>query len=149
MFRAYSILVRTSYLLAIVLALLSGSWLLIELGRSLYSRGGAETEVVVFAATTLVFVVPSARALVRLMVRGELVPSLRLVERPVIAALVLFSSALGTALIALVAWALLSTLPESPDGNVAGPLLLAIMLYAFALLTGEILLVGRTARIAS
>jgi hypothetical protein len=148
MFRAYSILVRTSYLLAIVQTLLSGCWLLIELGASRSSRVRIESEVLVFTVTTLVFVVPSARALLRLVFHRELVPHLNLVQRPVIAALVLISSTLGTALIALVAWTLLSTLPESPDGNLAGPMVLAIMLYAFALLTGEIVLVGRTARIA-
>ena len=145
--RAFAILVRTSYLFTTLLASVSGIWMLVQFSQPLLDPPPFAPSLDakdLFAMTiALVLVVPSLRAFIRLLRQGELVPDSHLAERPVIAALVWLASAAGTALYLLVAWILLSTLPESRDVNLAGPLMLATMLYAFALLTGELVLVGR------
>jgi len=52
----------------------------------------------------------------------------------------------GCALILMVAWGLITRLPPSTHANFGGPTVLALMLFAIALLTGECVLVGRIAR---
>jgi hypothetical protein len=135
LFPTYSL---TSYLITCVVALFGGCWLLIEVGASAVSRGEIDAEVFLVVLAALAFVVPAGRALLRTMFRGELVPHAHVVERPVVTALVFVTSATGTALIVLVASVLLTTLPEPPDGNFGGPIILAFPLYAMALLTGDL-----------
>ena len=152
MFRTLATAARVSYLLAVLIAL---ALLLAAIERfvAVQSRPppfapGLLTDYLLLAVALLVFAIPALRALARLFWRRDLLPEAHLRARPVVAALVVLASAMGTVLILLVAWILITTLPESHDVNVAGPGTLAAMLYAFSLLAGEVVLVGRTGNAA-
>jgi hypothetical protein len=147
MLRAGVIVVRTSYLLAALTSLAlstpplaellyGGSWPLLSPRTSLSSLLWS-------AALILVFMVLPLRGAWRLVRHHELVPESHIRERPYVATLVVLASQCSNFLLLLVAWVLLTTLPESGDVNIAGPAVLALMLLAIALLVGEVVLVGR------
>ena len=147
MLRAGVIVVRTSYLLAaltsmalstppLVEFLYGGSWPLLSPRTSL-------SALLWFTALILVFLVLPLRAAWRLVRHHQLVPESHILERPYVATLVVFASHCSNFLLLLVAWALLTTLPDSAHVNIAGPAVLALMLLAIALLVGEVVLVGR------
>jgi len=147
MFRGFAIAARASYLLAVLLTL---ALLLLAIERFVTVQSqprafarDALADYLLAAVVLLVFGLPALRALARLFHHRDLLPEAHLRSMPVVATLVVLASALGTALILLVAWILITTLPESRDVNLAAPCALAAMLYAFALLCGEIVLVGR------
>ena len=147
MFRAFAAALRTSYLLAVMitLALLipaTVQFIIAQTQPRLFAPD-LLTDLLLPALALLVFGGPALRALARLLLHRELVPDSHVRERPLIALLVGLACAIGTTLVLLVAGALITTLPESRDVNLAAPCALAAMLYAFALLCGEIVLVGR------
>jgi hypothetical protein len=94
----------------------------------------------------VMFLLP-ARALVRLFRRSELIPDSHLQERPVVAVFVVLACLLGSALVFLVGYVWLTTPPDVMNSDIGGPLaffaMLAVMCFAIALLTGELVLVGR------
>jgi amino acid transporter len=149
MFRVYVILVRTGYLLAVLIVLTCITPSLAQFVRSTIQPAFIRRDWLVESLTgvvlVLLFLLP-LRALARLVRRSELIPDSHLLERPVVAFLVWITSITGCALALLVAWALISTLPEPHHGNLAAPAMLAFMMFAFALLTGELVLVGRLVR---
>ena len=152
MFRACAIVVRTSYLLAVLVTLVKVSQATYQFVRALdYPRmfgSGPSTDVFVILVL-LGFWVLALRALGRLLLRHELVPDDHLRERPVVASIVALTCILGTWMTLLPDWFLLTTLPESRDVNLAAPWALGLLCYAVALLVGELVLVGgRQSRLA-
>jgi hypothetical protein len=99
------------------------------------------------AALIIGFIAPAIRLLFRLIRRAELIPEAHVREAPVISTLVFLACVLGSLLLLLVVWILLTTSPEERHGaNLAAPISLGLMFFAFALLTGECVLVGRSAK---
>jgi hypothetical protein len=149
MLTVFAGLVRISYLFAALAALIFNGPPLLQFARSLLQptilTRNSSYEIIMAACALLGLIAPASRALLRLLRHAELVPLSHLRERPVVATLVGVTSLCGNALALLVAWGVLSTLPESRGLNFAGPMMLAFMLFAFALLTGEMVLVGRSA----
>jgi hypothetical protein len=150
MFGAFAVFVRISYLLA-ALVVLSGvipySVLFVQalFQPVLFGRDyGYE----LWTATILavMFLLPG-RALLRLLRRAELIPDTQLRERPVVASLAAIFSLLGCALVFLVVSVWITTPPDVMNSDIGGPLaffgMLALMCFAIALLTGELVLVGR------
>jgi hypothetical protein len=97
------------------------------------------------ALVVLVFGATSVRALWRVVRRRAIVSDAHIAERWIVATLITLASLFAHLLVALVFHALWSTYPDF-DGNAAGPLALAGMLYAFSLLAGEAVLVGKGVR---
>jgi hypothetical protein len=74
------------------------------------------------------------------------VPDAHLRERPAVATVVVIPAVLGLLLLCLVIRALIDILPwgaEDVGGPIGGALMLAVLLHVFALLTAEIVLIGR------
>jgi hypothetical protein len=148
-FRVFATLARTSYLLT-ALSVLAGAglWLvslLQSLTRQLYIR--ADIWDLYAAGIFVVMCALPLRALTRLIRRAELIPDSHLRERPVVAALVTIASVFGLVLCLLAASVWLAVMRGADGSDVGGPvgfaLMLALMSFAIALLTGEIVLVGR------
>jgi pilus assembly protein TadC len=87
------------------------------------------------------------RAVTRLIRRGELVPDAHLRERPVIAMIVALPAVLGLLLVCAVIRVWIDSQPWGTDagGPLAGAAALSLLFTAFAVLTGELVLVGRSA----
>jgi hypothetical protein len=112
------------------------------LGPNLPFRQGPDVESLAWTALALlVYGATAARAAWRVARRRALLDDTRIAEHPVLAANVTLGSLFAHFLVATVFHAVWSTYPDF-DGNAAGPLALAGMLYAFALLTGEFVLVA-------
>jgi len=144
MFRAFALLVRASYLLALLVSLACMLPALVQLLPGLPGGRWHWREGLFGVLFVIVFVALPLRAAWRLVRRRDLIPELHLRDRPVVASLVLLASACALLLSAIIALALFTRLPEA-DVNIAGPAALAAMLFAIAILTGEIVLVGRPA----
>jgi hypothetical protein len=146
MFRAFAIAVRTSYLLTVLTVLACAVYATVEFAHNLSTQELAEHDLgadLVTAALLVTFLLLPLRALSRTFVLVELVPGAHLRDRPVVATLVMVSGLLGCGLFLLIARILLDLLPSTADLNFAGPLMLALLLMAFSLLAGELVLVGR------
>jgi len=146
MFRAFALLVRASYLLALLVSLACMLPALVQLLAGLPGGRWLWREGLFGALFVIVFVALPMRAAWRLIRRRDLIPETHLRERPVVASLVLLASACALLLSGIIALALFTRLPEA-DVNIAGPAVLAVMLFAIAILTGEIVLIGRAAPI--
>jgi hypothetical protein len=127
MFRFFAILVRTTYLLTVLVTLA----LLVP-----WTLGGLSA---VFLLS--IFIVPAARALYRLIRFGELIPDSRLRAAPIVATLVFVSSAIASFLLVNFVWAFLTR--AGRDVELAPFIFFGMFWLAIALLTGEIVLVGR------
>ena len=139
-FRVFVILVRTTYLLTALVVLACTAPLLVSF---LPWRPGNTFMTLVL----LVMCLLPLRALVRLVSRSELIPASHIRERPVVASVVVIACLLGGALFLLAGWVGLTSLPEDDIGGpLGGAIMLAAMLFAVALLTGELVLVGRLSR---
>ena len=149
MFRFLAIVARTSYLLtALVVLACAALWLaetLQSLGRQVSIR--PDIRDLYAAAIFVVMCALPSRALARLFRRAELIPDSHLRERPVVAALVTIASILGILLFLLAGSVWLAVLRGADGDDIGGPLafvlMLALMSFAIALLTGELVLVGR------
>ena len=97
------------------------------------------------ALVMLVFGATSARALWR-DARGPIIPDQRIAERPVVARVVGLTSLLGNVAFLLAFSVVVDIYRRSlSDVNLAAPVALTALFYAFALLIGEIVLIGRDA----
>ena len=152
MFSLYVACVRSIYLLAVVIALVLGGWLLLQyvavfLRSDSFGRSHAQDMVII--TFLLACVLPATRATIRLLRHRELVPDTHLRDRPLVSSLVAMASALAIALLYLLLHVWLAILPWGADdvgGPLAGAAMLAVILLVFALLTGEIVLVGHAHR---
>lgn len=97
------------------------------------------------ALALLVFGATSVRAFWRVLRRRPILSDTRIGEHQVLSTLVMLGNLFAHFLVFNVFYALWSVYPDF-DGNAAGPLMLAAMLYAFALLVGEFVLVGSEAK---
>ncbi len=146
MFRAYATLVRLAYFSAIAVALYLGGWWAVaiaripELGFAL--RYLSAFELIVYGLL-IICVVCAVRALLRAMRRESMLPEIRLRERPEVATVVALTAAFASFLVFNLVLAFLQLWPDTDDANFGGPGVLALMCYTIALLTGEIVLVGR------
>jgi len=148
-FKAFAILVRTTYLLTALLVLAWAASTLVSFTQSLFRPAdfGRNLWDVYEAILLIVLCVLPLRALERLLVRATFVPDSRIRERPVVATIVVITSVLGWALALLAGWVMARKLPDADIGGpLGGAMTLALMLFAVALLTGELVLVGRAAR---
>ena len=148
MFRVYAISVRSIYLLMVISALACGGWALLEFSTAFLRPGGRDqlnAQDLVVIGFLLAFVWPAARAAIRLARFQELIPDAHLRERPVVATMVTIPAALGILLLYLFLRIWLEIQPWGADvgGPLGGVLILAVLLLVFALLTGEMVLVGR------
>lgn len=149
MFRVYAATVRSIYLLMVVGALAVGGWALLEFWTAFQRPGRSgrlDGQTLVIIAFLLAYVLPATRAAIRLLRFRELVPDAHLRERPAVATVVVIPAVLGLLLLYLVIRALIDILPwgaEDVGGPIGGALMLAVLLHVFALLTAEIVLVGR------
>jgi hypothetical protein len=150
-FRAYAIAVRLAYLSAVVVALLFGGWAAVSAvdapGPGFFAGKLSAGELSWFGLF-ISCVACAVRALLRPLRRSAFLPETHLRERPVVGTLVALAAAFAGLLVFNVVLAFLQTWPDAGDVNLAGPIALALLLYTFTLLTGEFVLVGRTARIA-
>lgn len=152
MFKAWSFLVRIAYLIAALVALVLLVPRLVDCVRAMLApRGFLDNtpELVAISALLVIgFIAPATLAIIRLLRRGKLIPDAHLKEAPMLSTLLFLASVLGSALLLLVAWILFTTSPEERHGaNLAAPVVLGLMLLAFALLAGECVLVpGSTGR---
>jgi sensor histidine kinase YesM len=127
MFRLYAALVRTIYLVTVrvTLALLVPSAL--EGLSAVFLLGG--------------FIALAALAMYRLIRYRELIPDDRLREAPIVATLVLLSSVIASFLLFNLVWAFLTR--AGRDVELAPFVFFVAIWLAIALLTGELVLVGR------
>ena len=148
-FRAYAIFVRLAYMSAVAAALLLGVWSLASIATARepgsFLRHISLGELAWYGLF-ITSVSCGMRAMFRPLRRMPLLPESHLRERPVVGTLVALAAAFAGFLAFNVALGLIQTLPNGSDANFAGPTVLAFFLYTFALLTGEIVLVGRTSR---
>ena len=136
-FRAFVILVRTTYLMTALLVLVWSATVLVSMA---WADPGDRYRAIALVALCLLPV----RALERLLHHATFVPDSHIRERPVVASLVCITSLLGWALMLLAGWTMIRVLPQVDIGGpLAGTLMLALMLFAIALLVGELVLVGR------
>jgi hypothetical protein len=147
MFRAFAALVRSFYLLAVLSSAAFGGWLLLQSLRVVIRPRAAELQyasALPMLCLLLAGFLPSLRAIARLLKRTDLVPDERLRERPVVATTVALTAALGVLLLYFV---LRIWLDIQPWGAEAGPTMMvagaALLLITIAMLTGELVLVGR------
>ena len=150
MFSLCATIVRSVYLLAVACGFGLGGWFLLQYSVSILRAGGFNriyAQDLVIVLFLLACVLPAGRAVIRLLRHGELVPNAHLRERPVVASLVTMSSSLAIFLVYVVLRIWLDIQPWGADdvgGPLAGLAMLATLLLVFALLTGEIVLVGRS-----
>jgi len=145
-FRVFAIVVRTTYLLTALLVLAWAAPALVIFVQSLFgpARFGPDAWDLYGALVYGVLCLLPLRALERLLHRSTLVPDSHIRERPVVASLVVVTSVLGWALALLAGWVAITNLPhEDIGGPLGGALMLALVLFAIALLIGELVLVGR------
>jgi len=150
MFRTFAFFVRVSYLLAALTVLAGVVAYGVEFLQALMRPGfyGMESGFFLWSVAILavMFLLP-ARALLRLFTRAELVPDSHLRERPVVASLVALFCLFGCVLIFLVVSVWITTPPDVMNSDIGGPLaflgMIALTCFAIALLTGELVLVGR------
>jgi hypothetical protein len=150
-FRAYAIAVRLAYLSAVVVALTSGGWAAVsaaDASRPGFFFGNLSASELAWFGLFIACVACAVRALVRPLRRSAFLPESHLRERPVVGTLVALAAAFASFLVFNVGLAFLQTWPDTHDVNFGGPTLLALLLYAIALLIGEIVLVGRTEKTA-
>jgi hypothetical protein len=127
MFRLFAILVRTCYLVTVLLTLL----ILVPAALDGMSA--------VFLLA--IFIVPAARALYRLIRSRELISDARLREAPIVASLVFLAGAMASFLLLNFVWAFMTRAGRDIE---LGPFVFFGSIWlAIALLTGEIVLVGR------
>lgn len=127
MFRIYAALVRTNYLVAVLVALtFLVPWTL--------------ASVCAFMLLGLL-IAPAARALYRLVRHWQLIPDANLREAPIVATLVCISSVLASFLLLYLHWALL--IRAGRDLEVAPLGFFGLIWLAIALLTAEVVLIGR------
>ena len=127
MFQLYAGLVRTTYLVTVLVAL---AFLVPWAGDNLSA----------FMVLAL-FIAPAARALYRLVRRGELISDARLREAPIVATLVFVASAMASFLLLNLGWAFLTRAGRDVE---LGPFVFFGMIWlTIALLVGEVVLVGR------
>ena len=149
MFRVYAVTVRSIYLLMVVSTLAVGGWAFREYLSAFLRPGNRQLSVedLVVIGFLLAYLVPAARAAIRLARVRELVPDAHLRERPVVAALVTIPAAIGVFLLYVVSRVWLDIQPWGGDdvgGPLGGAFILALLMHVFAMLTGEIVLVGGT-----
>ena len=145
MFRLFTILVRTSYLIAVLVSLVFlVPWVVADVA-SLYRPAFPGIELNRGLATPLlvlaVFVVPATRALLRLIRRADLIREDHLREAPVVSTLVFLASTCASFLFLNLAWAFLTH--AGRDVELAPFVFFGAIWLALALLIGEIVLVGR------
>jgi hypothetical protein len=149
-FRAYAFSVRTIYLLTVMCALTVGGFAFLEFSAAWLrpgSSGGLDMQELVIIGFLLAYVIPAARATIRLARTRDLVPDAHLRERPVVAAVITIPAVLGILLLYLALHVWIEIQPWGHDdvgGPLGGAVILAILFHVFALMTGEIVLVGRT-----
>jgi hypothetical protein len=137
---------RIAHFFTCVAGAVFAGWLLCGLPNTLvattpFDRGLDWTVVGWTTLAIVVFGTTSARGLSRVVRRKPLVENGVVAECWALAALVTLANLLAHFLVANVFLAIWSTYPDF-DGNAAGPLMLALMAYAFALLTVECVLAG-------
>jgi hypothetical protein len=148
-FRVFAILVRTSYLLTALLVLAGAVLWLTEMLQSLVRQISIRLDIwdLYAAAIFAVMCALPLRAITRLLRRAELIPDSHLRERPVVATFVAVTCIFGLLLCLLAASVWLDVLRGADSDDIGGPLGLALMLalmsFSIALLTGELVLVGR------
>jgi hypothetical protein len=103
-----------------------------------FERGPDFVGITWITIVVLVFGVPSACAWWRVLRGRRIVSDTHIFQHPVLSTVITLSSLFAHFLVASVFFAVWSVYPDF-DGNAAGPLFLALMLYAFALLSGEVL----------
>jgi hypothetical protein len=143
--KALALLVRVSYFVTCALALAGGLWLIRELAPSLppVVRAGSGMAGLLAVAIVIITIL-GARALLRLSRGKGLIPQRRLEERWDVAVLVAGASVLGNLLSANMAVAMYQVVAHGRDGDGMAALLFFItILYAIALLCGEIVMIGR------
>ncbi len=145
MFRVFAILVRTNYLVAVLVALAFFVPWLVQGAASLFrpTISGNETfwRQSILLLVLAGFVAPALRALFRLVRRASLIPDSHLRGAPVVATVVLVASVLASFLFLNFAWAFLTR--AGRDVELAPFVFFGMFWLAIALLTGEIVLVGR------
>jgi hypothetical protein len=139
---------RIAHFFTCVVGAIFACWLLRGLPDSLvvttpFDRGVDWTTLGWTTLGVVVFGATSLRGLSRVLRRKPLVENGIVAECWGLAVLVILADLLAHFLVANVFLAIWSTYPDF-DGNAAGPLMLALMAYAFALLTVECVLVGPT-----
>ena len=153
MFRAYAISVRLAYLSAVTVAVFIAAWSLVSIVNAqqpwlMFLRHRSIAELA-WDALFIACIACAIRAVFRPLRRAALLPESHLRERPVVGTIVALTAAFASFLVFSIVLAFLQTWPDTGDVNFAGPAALALLLYAIALLTGEIVLVGRASRTAS
>jgi len=142
-------LIRTSYLLTALLVLAGAVLWLAEMLQSLVRQISIRLDIWDLYAVAIVAVMCALplRAITRLLRRAELIPDSHLRERPVVATFVAVTCIFGLLLCLLAASVWLDVMRGADSDDIGGPLGLALMLalmsFAIALLTGELVLVGR------
>jgi hypothetical protein len=148
-FSAYAILVRLAYSSAVAASLCIGTWTLVSISKAqqpwLFLLPLTIAELA-WDSLFIACVICAMRAMFRPLRRISFLPEGHLRERPVVGTLVALSAAFASFLVFNVVLAFLQTWPDTGDVNFGGPIILALVLYAVSLLTGEIALVGRIAR---
>jgi len=139
-FRIYATAVRSIYLLTVICALAVGVWAFLNFSVAL------DVQQLIVIGFLLAYAGPAIRAAIRLARSREFVPDAHLRERPLVATLVSIAAAVGIMLLYFVIRVWIDIQPWGRDdvgGPLAGIFALAVLLHVFALLTGEIVLVGR------
>jgi hypothetical protein len=143
-------IVRITYFLTCLVGLFVAGWVLVDAPQAVsgnpFRRGPDFVALGWTLALTLVFGATSLRALWRVARRRPLLANARLAEMPVLAMLITLASAFAHLLVTTIFLAIWGAYPDF-DGNAAGPMMLALMLYAFSLLTAEAVIDGRVAQV--
>jgi hypothetical protein len=138
-------LVRTSYLITLLVALVFLVPWVFDAVRSLFqpafSRNEMPWRLSILLLVLAVFIAPATRALLRLVRRADLFPESHMREAPIVSTLVLFASIAASFLFLNLAWAFLTR--AGRDVELAPFVFFGMLWLAIALLTGEIVLVGR------
>jgi hypothetical protein len=148
-FHPFAILVRTSYLLSALIVLAGATLWLVSILQSLVRQVSLRPDIwdPYAAGIFIVMCALPLRALTRLIRRAALIPDSHLRDRPVVTTLVTIACIFGLLLCLLAGSVWLAVLRGADGSDVGGPLGLALMLalmsFAIALLTGELVLVGR------
>ena len=127
MFRLYAALVRTTYLVTVLVTLALLVPAALDGLSAVFLLGG--------------FIALAARAMYRLIRYRELIPDAHLREAPIVATLVLASSAIASYLLLALVWAFWTR--AGRDIELEPFVFFGAIWLAIALLTGELVLVGR------
>jgi hypothetical protein len=141
---AFMVPVRVTHLFTCLAALAFTGWVLAQVPHMFATNSpherGPDFELLGWTAIIVLFFgAPALRALWRVARRRPLVDDAQIPRRPVFWTLATLASLLAHFIVANVAYAVWTSYPDF-DGNAAGPLLLAALLYAFALVGGELVL---------